>query len=74
MSGCESGHLMGTAWDRSNVSDAEEDMQYLPRHYFAIDRTEPYVRARTLRRRRYIYRLPPVSYQKQPLSYQKQAA
>jgi hypothetical protein len=65
---------MGTAWNRSNVSDAEEDMKYLPRHYFAIDRTEPYVRARTLRRRRYIYRLPPVSYQKPPVSYQKQAA
>ena len=57
--------LGGTVRDRSNVSGAEEDMQYLPRHYFNLDRAEPYVRARTLRRRRYTYRLPPVSYQKQ---------
>jgi len=49
-------------------------MQYLPRHYFNLDRAEPYVRARVLRRRRYIYHLPPMSYQKQPVSYQKQAA
>ena len=70
----ELGHLMGTAWGRSNVSDAEEDMQYLPRHYFNLDRAGPYVRARTLRRRRHVYRLPPASYQKQPVSYQKQAA
>ena len=49
-------------------------MQYLPRHYFNLDHAKPYVRARTLRRRRYTYRLPSVSYQKQPVSYQKQAA
>ena len=55
---------MGTARDRSNVSGAEEEMQYLPRHYFKLDHAMPYVRARVLRRRRYLYRLPPVSYQK----------
>ena len=49
-------------------------MQYLPRHYYRLDLAKPYVRARTLRRRRYKYRLPPMSYQKQPVSYQKQAA
>lgn len=49
-------------------------MQYPPRHYFKLDRAQPYVRARLLRRRRYMYRLPPTSYQKQPLSNLKPAA
>jgi hypothetical protein len=51
------GVLEGTARTRSIVSIAEEDMQYPPRHYFNLDRTGPYLRARTLRRRRYRYRL-----------------
>lgn len=40
-------------------------MQYPRRHYFNLDRAKPYVRARTLRRRRYHYRLPSVEHQKQ---------